>query len=499
MGGMTDLDPRARHRARPPGGRRARRALRADGTLAGEGVTDDDGRIRELADGPSRARTASSSIRRRRSSARRARGRARRRPPPRPAADLVVRVRELPRQLSAEQLAELFEGRTRFVEQLAALDDPLGRAREVARDAVRRGEEGGARRAPGDRREADLGALAAEQGPTTIPGARRARRAERRLRGEVRLPLRRLREPAGRGARSSRSCASGSSGRARRSFATGVDELVQIAIDRWRTLVALSDYWWGWGNLLFRWLHVIAAMAWIGASFYFIALDNHLEPPRDPARRASAASAARRGRCTAAASTASRSSASRRERLPEPLHWFKWEAYTTWLSGFALFIVVYYSHATSYLIDPTVADLTAWEAIAISVGGLVLAWLVYDGLCRAFANDEGVLAVLVFAFICLVRVGRVGALRAARRVPAGRRDDRDDDGRQRLLRDHPGALGARPREGGGARARPALEPRRQDALGAQQLPDAAGRVRDALEPLPVHVRARATAGSCSSR
>src|SRR5207248_11195338 len=88
-------------------------------------------------------------------------------------------------------------------------------------------------------------------------------------------------------------------------------------------------------------------------------------------------------------------------RLPEALHWFKWEAYTTWLSGFALFIAVYYSHATSYLIDPTVRDLTAWEAIALSVTGLVLAWLVYDGLCRAFPADEGVLAVLVFGFICL--------------------------------------------------------------------------------------------------
>ena len=89
------------------------------------------------------------------------------------------------------------------------------------------------------------------------------------------------------------------------------------------------------------------------------------------------------------------------QQLPEPLHWFKWEAYTTWLSGFALFIVVYYSHASSYLIDKTVADLRPWQAIAISVGGLVLAWLVYDGLCRTFANDEGALAVLVFAFICL--------------------------------------------------------------------------------------------------
>ncbi len=163
-------------------------------------------------------------------------------------------------------------------------------------------------------------------------------------------------------------------------------------------VLALSDYWWGWLGLGFRWLHVIAAMAWIGASFYFIALDNHLEPPRDPddARRGVGGEAwevhgggfYRVEKFRVAP-----------ERLPEPLHWFKWEAYTTWLSGFALFIAVYYSHASSFLIDTSVADLTAWEAIAISIAGLVIAWLVYDGLCRAFPNDEGVLAVLVFAFI----------------------------------------------------------------------------------------------------
>jgi uncharacterized membrane protein len=164
-------------------------------------------------------------------------------------------------------------------------------------------------------------------------------------------------------------------------------------------LVALSNYWWDWGNLLFRWLHVIAAMAWIGASFYFIALDNHLEPPKDPQDAA---------RGVAGESWEVHGGGFYRvekfrvapRRLPEPLHWFKWEAYTTWLSGFALFIVVYYSHATAFLIDPSVADLTAWEAIALSVGGIVLSWFVYDGLCRAFERDEALLAVLVFAFIC---------------------------------------------------------------------------------------------------
>ncbi len=179
-------------------------------------------------------------------------------------------------------------------------------------------------------------------------------------------------------------------------------------------LLALGDYWWDWGNLLFRWLHVISAMAWIGASFYFITLDNHLERPKDP-------EATRRGvsgeswEIHGGGFYLVEKFALAPKRLPEPLHWFKWEAYTTWLSGFALFICVYYSHATSYLIDPTVANLTAWEAIAISVGGLVAAWVVYDGLCRAFANDEGLLAFLVFAFVCAAAFGawNVFAARAA--------------------------------------------------------------------------------------
>jgi uncharacterized membrane protein len=169
-------------------------------------------------------------------------------------------------------------------------------------------------------------------------------------------------------------------------------------------LVAISDYWWGWGNLVFRWLHVIAAMAWIGASFYFIALDNHLEAPRDPDQRKRGVGGEawevhgggfyRIEKYTVAP-----------ERLPETLHWFKWEAYTTWLSGFGLFIAVYYSHASSYLVDKSVADLSSGGAIAISIADLAIAWLVYDGLCRAFANDEGVLAVLVSGFVCLAAWG----------------------------------------------------------------------------------------------
>jgi uncharacterized membrane protein len=148
-----------------------------------------------------------------------------------------------------------------------------------------------------------------------------------------------------------------------------------------------------WLDLLVRWLHVIAAIAWIGASFYFIALDNHLRPPDDEAD-------AERGvggeaweihgggfyqvqKYRVAPRT-----------LPEPLHWFKWEAYTTWLSGFALLIVLYYVNADTYLIDRSVADLRPWQAIAISVALLGAAWLVYDVLCRRIPNDLALAAVL---------------------------------------------------------------------------------------------------------
>jgi uncharacterized membrane protein len=149
-----------------------------------------------------------------------------------------------------------------------------------------------------------------------------------------------------------------------------------------------------WLDLLVRWLHVVAAIAWIGSSFYFIALDNHLRPPKDEAD-------AERGvggeaweihgggfyqvqKYTLAPKT-----------LPEPLHWFKWEAYTTWLSGFALLIVLYYVNASTYLIDKSVANLQPWEAIAISIGLLVAGWLVYDGLCRMISSDLVIAAALL--------------------------------------------------------------------------------------------------------
>jgi len=176
--------------------------------------------------------------------------------------------------------------------------------------------------------------------------------------------------------------------------------------------LGLSDYWWDWGNLLFRFLHVIAAIAWIGSSFYFIALDLHLLPPaekRDADRGVGGEVWEIHGggfyrveKFRVAPAT-----------LPEPLHWFKWEAYTTWLSGFALLVAVYYAHASAYLIDPSVAHLSTWSAIGISVGGLALAWVVYDVACRLLGRDEWALAIVVLAFVVLSAWG-AGQLFSAR-------------------------------------------------------------------------------------
>jgi hypothetical protein len=151
-----------------------------------------------------------------------------------------------------------------------------------------------------------------------------------------------------------------------------------------------------WASLLLRWLHVVAAIAWIGSSFYFIALDNHLRPPRDAEEGVGGESWEIHGggfyrihKYRVAP-----------EELPEPLHWFKWEAYTTWLSGFALLVILYYFQADTFLIDKSVADLSVWEAILISVGLLAgvrravdrlggLRLLGHDGLCCTLLARTG--------------------------------------------------------------------------------------------------------------
>src|SRR2546427_275469 len=164
----------------------------------------------------------------------------------------------------------------------------------------------------------------------------------------------------------------------------------------------MEAYVLDWLNLLVRWLHFIAGIAWIGASFYFVMLDNSLSRPKKPedARRGVSGElwAVHGGGfyCSQKYLTGPKG-----EPLSENLHWSKWEAYTTWLSGVALLALIYWLGASSYLIDRNVMPLTPATAIAISIASLAGGWLVYDGLCRALEGHENVLAALIFAFVML--------------------------------------------------------------------------------------------------
>jgi uncharacterized membrane protein len=161
----------------------------------------------------------------------------------------------------------------------------------------------------------------------------------------------------------------------------------------------LADpYLHSWANLLLRWLHVIAGIAWIGASFYFVALDLSLEPARDGNPRVRGEQWSIHG----GGFYHKQKYLVAPERLPEKLHWFKWEAYWTWLSGFALFVLLYWGNASTYLIDPAVMELSPGVAIAISVAFLLGGWVVYDRLCRSrFGEDETRLSLAGAAILCV--------------------------------------------------------------------------------------------------
>jgi uncharacterized membrane protein len=179
-------------------------------------------------------------------------------------------------------------------------------------------------------------------------------------------------------------------------------------------LLALDPYATEWLNLLTRWLHVIAGIVWIGSSFYFIALDNHLRAPADPSD-AEAGVGGESWEIHGGGFYQVQKYRVAPPTLPEPLHWFKWEAYTTWLSGFALLIVLYYLNADQYLIDPTVADLSTGEAVSISVALLAASWVLYDVLCRLLGWRPLVLAAVLLGLVTLSAWG-IGHLFSGRAV-----------------------------------------------------------------------------------
>ena len=139
-----------------------------------------------------------------------------------------------------------------------------------------------------------------------------------------------------------------------------------------------------WLNLALRWLHVIAAIAWIGSSFYFVWLDNNLRPPASPRDGVKGELWAVHG----GGFYQSQKFLVAPPQMPEHLHWFKWEAYTTWLSGFGLLAVLYYWGAPSFLIDPAKVAFSHGGAVAAGLAAIAGGWLVYEALCRSPLRDR---------------------------------------------------------------------------------------------------------------
>jgi uncharacterized membrane protein len=160
----------------------------------------------------------------------------------------------------------------------------------------------------------------------------------------------------------------------------------------------MTAYFLDWLSLLGRWLHLVAGIAWIGASFYFIWLDNHLLPPADPRLETEGVT----GELWAVHGGGFYKSHKYKVAplfLPSQLHWFYWEAYTTFLSGFFLLCLLYYGQAEVYLIDPSVLALTKPAAIAIGLAFLAGGWLIYDALCRSPLGRNGPALAAVLAML----------------------------------------------------------------------------------------------------
>jgi uncharacterized membrane protein len=170
-----------------------------------------------------------------------------------------------------------------------------------------------------------------------------------------------------------------------------------------------SAYLLEFGNLLLRWLHVVAAIAWIGESIYFVMLDNSLRPPgSDEGKKRGVF-----GEMWAVHGGGfyhNQKYLTNPAELPEDLHWSFWKAYTTWLSGFALFAVLYLIKPDLYLVNPAsnwnwVAGLSGWQASLLAIGFLAAGWVVYDQLCRRISPNmerDGLLSLSVALMMVLV-------------------------------------------------------------------------------------------------
>ena len=164
----------------------------------------------------------------------------------------------------------------------------------------------------------------------------------------------------------------------------------------------MTAYLLEWVNLLGRWVHMITGIAWIGASFYFIWLDNSLETPKSKEDQDKGVSGevwsvhgggmyhAQKYRLAPA-------------KLPEHLHWFKWEAYTTWITGMFMMALMYWYGAEVYLIDPGVAAISRPVAIGIGIAVIAFGWVAYDRLCESdIGKNENVMAAILFVALTAI-------------------------------------------------------------------------------------------------
>ena len=167
----------------------------------------------------------------------------------------------------------------------------------------------------------------------------------------------------------------------------------------------MEAYLTDWLNLLARWLHMIAGIAWIGSSFYFIWLDDHLQAPR----LASDSEDGVGGEVWSVHGGGFYHAQKYKvapPALPETLHWFKWEAYTTWLSGMFLLVLVYWFSAEVYLVDPAVAALAPATAVGMAFAFIVAGWFIYDLLCKSpLGSRDGPFAAVLLVLSALLAWG----------------------------------------------------------------------------------------------
>lgn len=169
----------------------------------------------------------------------------------------------------------------------------------------------------------------------------------------------------------------------------------------------MEAYLLDWANLLLRWLHVITAMAWIGSSFYFVFLDNNLLKPTSPDLLEKGVDGAMWAVHGGGFYNPQKYMVAPK-KIHTELHWFYWESYTTWLSGFTLFTVLYLWNAGTFLVDKSLMDWSPAAAIAAALGFLLAFWLIYDRICQWFGprpRGEAIVGALVFGVIGIAAWG----------------------------------------------------------------------------------------------